>query len=74
MLAVPEVRMHARAKEIAERIRRAPEVRVYSHIDSDGITGGSIAAEALDRAGIPFKLTFLKKLDTPTVEAIKDEN
>ena len=74
VLAVPEVRMHARAKEIAERIRRAPEVRVYSHIDSDGITGGSIAAEALDRAGIPFKVTFLKKLDTPTVEQIKNEN
>jgi len=66
--------MHARAKEIADRLRKASQVHIYCHIDSDGITGGSIAAEALERAGIPSKVTFLKKLDTATVEAIKNEN
>jgi len=65
--------MHVRAKEIADRLRGASKVHIYCHIDSDGITGGSIAAECLDRAGIPFQLTFLKKLDTATVEAIKAE-
>jgi len=66
--------MQAKAREIANRLRRASEVHVYCHIDSDGITGGSIATEALDRAGIPNKVTFLKKLDAATVEEIKNQN
>ncbi len=31
-------------RALAERVRKAPSVHVYGHIDSDGITGSAIAA------------------------------
>src|SRR5436190_1100104 len=43
--------MEAVAQQIAERVRDAPMVRIVTHIDTDGITGGAIASEALERAG-----------------------
>ncbi len=47
---------------------------VYSHIDADGICAAAIASEALGRAGIEHSVDFLKKLDSATVESIKDSN
>jgi len=38
--------MEAVAQEIAERVRAAASVRIVTHIDTDGITGGAIASEA----------------------------
>lgn len=55
--------MEAVAQEIAERLRAAPFVRIVTHIDTDGVTGGAIASEALDRAGIRHEVAFVKKLD-----------
>ena len=55
--------MEAVAQQIAERVRDAPMVRIVTHIDTDGITGGAIASEALDRAGIAHEVAFVKKLD-----------
>jgi len=64
-------RMEAVAGEIAERLRAAPFVKVVTHIDADGITGGAIASEALARAGIEHDVTFTKKLDEAVLGEIK---
>ena len=61
------------ARRMADRVRAAASVHVYGHIDSDGITGSSIASEALSRAGIPHEVSFLKKLDEAAVAAIRAE-
>src|SRR5437763_10331891 len=51
--------MEAVAQQIAERVRDAPMVRIVTHIDTDGITGGAIASEALDRAGIAHEVAIV---------------
>src|SRR5438046_9881196 len=63
--------MEAVAQQIAERARGAPMVRIVTHIDTDGITGGAIASEALDRAGIAHEVAFVKKLDEPVITELK---
>src|SRR6266705_2498577 len=65
--------MEAVAQEIAERLRRTPFVRIVTHIDTDGITGGAIASEALDRAGIRHEVAFVKKLDDALITGRKRE-
>lgn len=66
--------MKETAEAIAEALRRSGEVRIYAHIDPDGITSGSIASAALERAGVEHRITFLKKLGPEALEAIRDEN
>ncbi|HYS73235.1 MAG TPA: DHH family phosphoesterase [Thermoplasmata archaeon] len=63
--------MEAVAREIAERLRAAPSVRIVTHIDTDGITGGAIASESLDRAGIHHEVAFVKTLDEAVIADIK---
>ena len=65
--------MEAVAREIAERLRASPFVRIVTHIDTDGITGGAIASEALDRAGLAHEVAFVKKLDEAVITALKRE-
>ncbi len=45
---------------------------IFSHIDPDGITSGSIASLALERMDVPHQVHFLKKLDSSTAEEIRD--
>ncbi len=59
-------------REGADLIRRASHVDIYSHIDPDGITSGTIASVVLERLGVEHDIHFLKKLDTSTVEEIRD--
>src|SRR3990172_8554109 len=61
------------ARRMADRLRTAASVHVYSHIDSDGITGAAIASEALARAGVDHEVSFLKKLDEAALRGGKDE-
>jgi len=63
--------MEAVAQEIAERVRAAASVRIVTHIDTDGITGGAIASEALARAGISHEVAFVKKLDETVLTELK---
>ncbi|HKW43890.1 MAG TPA: DHH family phosphoesterase [Thermoplasmata archaeon] len=63
--------MEAVAREIAERLRAVPFVRIVTHIDTDGITGGAIASEALNRAGIAHEVAFVKKLDETVITELK---
>ncbi|HEY7588022.1 MAG TPA: DHH family phosphoesterase [Thermoplasmata archaeon] len=65
--------MEAVAQEIAERLRSAAFVKIVTHIDTDGITGGAIASEALDQAQIPHEIAFTKKLDESVITAVKRE-
>ncbi len=65
--------MEAVAQEIAERLRAAPFVKIVTHIDTDGITGGAIASEALARSGIEQEIAFAKQLDEAGLTAIKRE-
>lgn len=62
------------ARRMAERLKAAESVRVYAHIDSDGITGAAIASESLARAGVDHEVSFLKKLDEAALTAVRDEN
>lgn len=66
--------MLTEARRIAERLREAPEVHVYAHIDADGITGAAIAVESLERAGVPAQVSFLKKLDRAAIESVRAED
>ncbi|MFQ6013127.1 MAG: DHH family phosphoesterase [Thermoplasmata archaeon] len=66
--------MERLARQAAERVKRAGHVDIFSHIDPDGITSGTIASQALERQGIDHEIHFLKKLDSATVEKIKDRN
>ncbi|MFQ5837531.1 MAG: DHHA1 domain-containing protein [Thermoplasmata archaeon] len=59
-------------REAADFLRGASRVDIYGHIDPDGIASGTIASLALERMGIEHRVHFLKKLDSTTVEEIKD--
>ena len=65
--------MEAVAQEIADRLRAARFVKIVTHIDTDGITGGAIASEALARAGLEHEVAFAKQLDEATLTAVKRE-
>ena len=63
--------MEAVAQEIADRLRATSFVKIVTHIDADGITGGAIASESLARAGIGHEVAFVKRLDEATLLDIK---
>jgi len=52
-------------KEAALLIRKhaAENIRIYTHIDADGICAGAIISKALDREHISHKVTFVKQLE-----------
>jgi RecJ-like exonuclease len=68
----PVPALDARARACAERLARAERVLLASHIDADGLTSAAIAAEALDRAAIPFETVFEKQLDADALERIAE--
>ncbi|SFC26960.1 RecJ-like exonuclease [Halobiforma haloterrestris] len=65
---VPE--LEDRAVACAERLCSADRVLLASHIDADGLTSAAIAAQALERAGLPFETVFEKQLDEDAIAAI----
>ena len=65
--------MWKRAEKIAERIRKDDDFLVVTHIDADGITAGSIAAETLKNLDKDFEIRFLKQLDPLTLQALKED-
>ena len=66
--------LDARASACAERLARAERVLLASHIDADGLTSAAIAAEALDRADIPFETVFEKQLDPDAIAGIAERD
>ncbi|RZH68970.1 single-stranded-DNA-specific exonuclease RecJ [Natrinema altunense] len=69
-MAGPVPELEDRARTCATRLCEADRVLLASHIDADGLTSAAIAAQALERAGIPFETVFKKQLDEDAVAAI----
>ncbi len=71
---VPEPLL-ARARRAAAWLRERAEaghtVTVVHHIDADGVTSGAIAAQTLERAGIPGRTVAAKSLDAVHVDALQ---
>nr|WP_232215806.1 DHH family phosphoesterase [Archaeoglobus veneficus] len=66
--------MLRKAYEVALMLKKQEEVLVVTHVDADGITSGSIALQALERAGIEGNILFVKQLDPSTIEQVADRN
>jgi RecJ-like exonuclease len=49
-------------------------VQIYSHHDTDGLTAGSIIAQALDREEIGFQVTILKQLEEQYFDKIRENH
>ncbi len=60
-------------KRAARVVKGADTVTVVTHIDADGITAGSIAAETLRRLGKEFRLTFEKKITEDVVKRVNED-
>ncbi len=58
----------------AERLQRTREtrqvVKIYTHVDADGLAAGAILGKALLRAQIPFQLRTLRQLEPKYLEEI----
>ncbi|ARS89785.1 DHH family phosphoesterase [Natrarchaeobaculum aegyptiacum] len=67
---VPE--LEDRAAACADRLCEADRVLLASHIDADGLTSAAIAAQALERADLPFETVFEKQLDETAIAAIAE--
>jgi single-stranded-DNA-specific exonuclease len=61
------------AEKCAERIRHSGECLVVSHIDADGLTAAGITCLALQRAGKPYDVRFVKKLDEAALKDIANK-
>ncbi|MBD3195097.1 MAG: hypothetical protein GF317_08590 [Candidatus Lokiarchaeota archaeon] len=46
-------------------------VRIYTHLDADGISAGAILGKSLYRASIPFQITVLRQLEKEEIEKIE---
>lgn len=45
-------------------------VRIFTHIDADGLSAGAIIGKALYRANIPFQITVLRQLEKQEIKKI----
>ena len=61
------------AKRVARAVKEASRISIFTHIDADGITSGSIAYETALRLSIPVEISFLKKLDDRAIELVKSK-
>jgi RecJ-like exonuclease len=61
------------AEKCAEKVRQSGECLVVSHIDADGLTAAGITCLALQRAGKPYDVRFVKKLDEAALTDIANK-
>lgn len=66
--------MAQRAKKCADKIKKHDEIQLVSHIDADGITSAAIIARSLERAGIEYRMKFVKQLDETIIRELADIN
>ncbi len=71
-MADPVPELAERAAACAERLARADEVLLASHIDADGLTSGAVGSAMLERAGVPFETVFYDQLDAAAVAAVAE--
>jgi single-stranded-DNA-specific exonuclease len=53
--------------------RNKSVIRIFTHLDSDGLSSGAILGKALYRERIPFQITVLKQLEREEIEKISKE-
>ncbi|MDY6766030.1 MAG: DHH family phosphoesterase [Candidatus Nanohaloarchaea archaeon] len=61
------------AAAAAEALAEQDAVRVVAHYDCDGISSAVIAHEMLDRADVPFEITFVEELNAEKLEEVLEE-
>ncbi|SEH17489.1 RecJ-like exonuclease [Natronorubrum sediminis] len=66
----PVPALEDRAVACANRLLEADSVLLASHIDADGLTSAAVAAQALERAEIPFETVFEKQLDEAAIARV----
>lgn len=66
--------MKEKAKAISDELLSRENIKIISHIDADGITSGSIAYRALERANKKVRVEFIKQLDEEKIKEIKNQN
>ena len=71
-MAAPVPALADRADSCAAALRESERVLVASHIDADGLTSAAVAASALERAKIPFEVTFSKQLNEEEIAEIAE--
>ncbi len=59
-----------RARSLADRVRKARSVAIFSHIDADGISAAAIAYRAVERLGLSPRVHFLKSMSDKDVNLI----
>jgi RecJ-like exonuclease len=59
-------------KAAADTVRGHDFVQCYSHFDADGITAAAIAASALRREGIGFRMTIFPTLNEEQMKTIEE--
>jgi len=63
-----------RASGLAERVRKARSVDIFSHIDADGVSSAAIAYRAVERTGAVPKVHFLKSLGEREIKLINSSD
>ena len=66
--------MLVHAEGLARIIREHDVIKVITHIDADGIAAGSIAAQALERAGMKWTVQFEKQLDPIIIKKLHEDS
>lgn len=61
------------AKKCAEVLRRQSFVKIFSHIDADGLSTAAILCKTLQRCGIAYNIEFVKQLDEKTLDRIDED-
>ncbi len=60
-------------KKAAEEIKKSKDVRVVSHLDSDGISAAAVAFSVLSRLGKVIHLSIEKQIKQRVIEKLKKE-
>ncbi|OEC97991.1 MULTISPECIES: single-stranded-DNA-specific exonuclease RecJ [Methanobrevibacter] len=58
MMQIPQL-MHEQYRQAKELIENAEDIKVYSHIDCDGICSGAILSTILDRQNKEYEIEFV---------------
>ncbi len=73
-----EIQFRAEIKEVKKffeqmAVKERLPIKVFTHLDADGLTSGAILGKALYREEIPFQIRVLKQLEREEIIRIKKE-
>jgi RecJ-like exonuclease len=61
------------AKKCAEVLRRQSFVKIFSHIDADGLSTAAVLCKTLQRCEIEYNIEFVKQLDEKTLDRTDED-